>query len=83
MNLEMGKNLPEKRFSAGAISATVWKNEKVFDGKETEFQSVTLQRSYKDPEGNWKKTSNLRVSDLPKAIVILQKAYEYIVMKED
>lgn len=80
---EFGKNLPEKKFSTGAISATVWRNEgKTKDGESTEFQTVTLQRRYQDKEGNWQSTANLRVNDLPKAALVLQKAYEYVVLKE-
>ena len=75
-----GKNLPEKRISAGAIQATVWKNEKSIKGTETEFQTISLQRSYKDKDGKWQQTNSLRVNDLPKAALVLQKAYEYIVL---
>ena len=80
---QTGKNKPEKRFTAGAVTATVWKNERSFEGKETEFLSVSLQRSYKDKEDNWQHTNNLRVNDLPKAVLVLQKAYEYILMKNN
>lgn len=82
MNEEQNsKNQPEKRFTTGAITATVWKNESKAN-PESEFATVTLQRSYKDKDGNWKHTSNLRVNDIPKANLVLQKAYEYLVFKE-
>lgn len=75
-------NMPEKRFSAGGISATVWSN--VGEGKNgaVSFRTVSFQRTYKDKEGNWKTSSSLRIHDLPKAQVVLQKAYEYLVLKE-
>jgi len=76
-----GKNQPEKRFSAGGIQATVWKN-KVKDSEDT-YQTVSVQRCYKDKEGNWKHTDSLRVTDIPKANLVLQKAYEYIVLKKE
>lgn len=75
-----GKNLPEKRISAGAIQATVWKNEKKVNGADAEFQTISLQRSYKDKDGKWQHTTSLRVNDLPKAALVMQKAYEYIVL---
>ncbi len=78
----MGKNLPEKKFKAGAISATIWKNEVTKDGKVMTFRTVSLERNYKDKEGNWKSTSGLRTTDLPKASLVLNKAYEYIVTSE-
>ncbi|HIH04643.1 TPA: hypothetical protein HA281_04675 [Candidatus Woesearchaeota archaeon] len=76
-------NLPEKRFSTGAVSATVWKN--IGNGKEgpVEYRTVSFQRSYKDKKDDtWKTTSSLRLHDLPKATLVLQKAYEYLVMRE-
>ena len=76
-----GKNIPEKKFSTGAISATVWRNEtKNQKGSDIDFQTISLQRTYKDKTGAWKNTSTLRVNDLPKAKLVLEKAYEYIVM---
>jgi hypothetical protein len=78
---EFGKNLPEKKFVAGAISATVWRNE--VKNSDAEFQTITIQRAYKDKNGNWKNTSSLRTNDIPKTILVLQKAYEYIFLKED
>ena len=81
--MENGKNMPEKKFSTGAISATVWKNEGVSKrGEATSFSSVSIQRRYSDKEGNWKSTSNLRINDLPKAALVLTKAYEYLVLKD-
>ncbi len=76
-------NAPEKKFSTGAVSATVWKN--VGEGKEGPvlYRTVSFQRSYKDKKDDtWKSTSSLRIHDLPKATLVLQKAYEYLVMKE-
>lgn len=72
------KNMPETSFRAGPISATVWKNE----AGEGVFSSVSLERRYKDKDGEWKSTKTLRVNDLPKAALLLNKAYEYLVLKE-
>lgn len=74
-------NRPEAKFRAGPICATVWKNTGVRDGKETEYRTVSFERGYKDKDGQWKSTSSLRVNDLPRAEVVLKKAYEYLVLK--
>ena len=76
-------NLPEKKYRAGGISATVWlnKGQKV-TGEETEYRTVSLERSYTDKEGKWQSTNSMRVNDLPKATVVLQKAYEHLVLNE-
>lgn len=76
-------NLPEKKFRAGAISATVWLNKgHKPNGEETQFRTICLDRRYTDKEGKWQSTNYLRINDLPKANVVLQKAYEYLVLNE-
>ena len=76
-------NIPEKKFSTGSLSATVWQNQgKSKSGEEVSFRTVSFQRRYLDKNGEWQTTSTLRVNDLPKASLVLQKAYEYLVMKE-
>lgn len=75
------KNVPEKKFTTGAISATVWKNQHVSkDGKVFETRTINLQRRYADRKGEWQSTNTLRVSDLPKAALVLEEAYKYIVL---
>jgi hypothetical protein len=76
-------NRPEKKFSTGAISAAVWRNNGVQDGQVTEYRSVTLQRSFKDKAGKWQTTTSLRVNDLPKAALVLSEAYKFLVMRGD
>lgn len=79
----MKGNIPEKKFRAGAISVTVWKNKgKGTEGEEVEYSTISIERGYKDKEGAWQSTNSMRVNDLPRASVALQKAYEYLVLKE-
>ncbi len=80
----MENNVPEKKFSTGAISATVWKNPvETKEGETREFSTVSLQRRYMDKEGEWRTSHTLRINDLPKAALVLNKAYEYLVLRED
>lgn len=76
-------NTPEKKFSAGAVSAAIWKNNGSSrkTGEAVEYRTITLQRSYKNKEGIWQTSNSLRVSDLPKATLVLDKAYEHIVLR--
>ncbi len=81
-NVSLG-NLPERKIRAGAISATVWLNKgQKPTGEESEYRTISLERSYKDQGGEWKSSNSLRISDVPKAIAALQKAYETIVLNE-
>jgi len=75
------KNQPEKKFSTGAISATVWKNVRTTkDGKTFETRSISLERRYTDTKGDWQTSHNLRLGDLPKAALVLDEAYRYLVL---
>lgn len=76
-------NKPEHTIRSGAITATIWKNTGTKDKKEYTYYSVNLERSYKDKEDEWQKTGSLRSQDLPKAILVLQKAYEYLNLKRE
>lgn len=73
-------NSPEKKFRAGAISATVWKNTGTSKtGEATEYRTISIQRGYKDKNDQWQNTTSMRVNDLPRANLVLKQAYEYLV----
>ncbi len=74
----MGKQLPEKKFIASPIAATIWANEAEKDGKKLTFRTVQIDRAYRDKDGEWQHTNSLRINDVPKAVLVLNKAYEYI-----
>ena len=77
------RNVPEKKFSTGVITATVWQNQgKGRNGESVAYRTVSLQRRYKDKNGVWQSANSFRVNDLPKASLVLQKAYEYLVLRE-
>ncbi len=76
-------NLPERKVRAGGIVATVWLNKgQRQSGEETEYRTISLERSYKDKEGQWQSTNSFRLNDLPKAAVVLQKTYESLILNE-
>ena len=79
---EFGSNLPEMKFKAGGITATVWRNTLTNkDGKQGDVLSVSFDKRYLDKESNeWKSTNSLRSMDLPKAVFVLNKAYEYVLL---
>ncbi|MBR9701092.1 hypothetical protein GOV11_04470 [Candidatus Woesearchaeota archaeon] len=73
--------MPVKSFRSGAINVAIWENTStVKDGQQATFYTISLERRYKDRDDTWKSTPSLRVNDLPKATLILQKAYEYLVL---
>ena len=82
--INLDKNTPEKKFRASPVVATIWANEGTTKEGETKmFRTISLERSYRDKDGVWKNTASLRVNDLPKAMLVLQKAYEHVTFKEE
>ena len=77
---EENKEMPEKKFRAGQIVASVWKNDRK-EGQDYDTFSVSVMKNYKKDE-EWKTTSNFNVNDLPKVALVCQKAYEFLVLKE-
>lgn len=75
-------NAPVKSLRSGALSVAIWENENLGpDGQPRTYHTVSFERRYKDPKsGEWKSSNQLRVNDLPKAALILGKAYEYLVL---
>ena len=70
---------PVLKIRVGAVGVSVWENK---SDKGT-FNTATLQRTYtKDDGKTFEHTGTLRVGDIPKAILALQKAYEALVLKE-
>jgi hypothetical protein len=79
--MEKEKNPPIKKFKAGAISAAVWENQAQNNkGEVISFKSISFDRNYKDANGEWQKTNSLRTSDIPKAVLVLSKAYEFLAL---
>jgi hypothetical protein len=70
---------PVKKFVAGMIQVAVWRNAlPIGGGNDGGMMTVALERRYKDREGNWQSSGSLRVNDVPKAILLLNKAYEFL-----
>ncbi|MBU1201845.1 MAG: hypothetical protein KJ583_02600 [Nanoarchaeota archaeon] len=79
-----GNNTPYKKFRAGAIVATVWENENTNkEGQKIAYKTVSFERSYKDKNDNWQTTNSLRTNDLPKAILVLTKAFELLSLSDN
>ena len=69
---------PIETFRAGSLSVSIWEQKQIKDNKEYVFYSLTMQRGYKDKDGNWKNTQSFKPQDAPKIIMLMNKAYEFI-----
>jgi len=73
---------PEKKFMCGGIEASIFENEIQQNGKTLKIKKVAFQKRYKSSQG-WKTTYSLDINDIPKAILVLSKAYEFLVLNPD
>jgi len=71
-------NKPETVFKIGAVRAAIFRNTIEKNGQSIQLPKVVLEVRYKDKTGQWNGTHSLSLNDLPKAILALQKAYEYL-----
>jgi len=69
---------PEITFRHGACSASVWVNEYTRGEETFIIRNITFQRRYRDKDGEWQNTNSFQVNDIPKAVLVLQKSYEYL-----
>ena len=73
---------PEKKFQAGGVEASVFENEIQQNGKTVKIKKIAFQKRYKSDQG-WKTTYSLDINDIPKAILVLTKAYEHLIMNPE
>jgi hypothetical protein len=74
-----GQQMPVAKFRAGQISSAVWRNEIQVKGKAVTILKATVQRRYKDREGNWQSSGSFARNEIPLAIHCLQQAFEKII----
>ena len=74
---------PEITFKMGAVRASIFRNIIESNGQKIPLPKVVLEVRYKDKHGEWKGTNSLSLNELPKAILALQKAYEYLLANRD
>ncbi|MGB0696279.1 MAG: hypothetical protein ACPGOY_11560 [Rhodospirillaceae bacterium] len=65
-------NGPEDKVQDGNIKASIWRN----TGEERDFFSVSVARTYKDEQGNYRDTNSFIGADLLKLSRVAEKAYD-------
>ena len=70
--------LSEITFRHGSCIASVFQNEYARGDERFAVRTVSFQRSYRDRGGDWQTSSNLRANDIPRAVLVLNKAFEYM-----
>ncbi len=79
-------NRPVKKYKSGNIEAAIWLNEKdMGDGSIVGFKTISLSRSWKKKDEDiWRSdVVHLRRNDIQKAIIVLQKAQEELLLFDE
>ena len=75
---KMANKKPIKKFQAGQVCASIWENEVTIDGRNVTMLKTSIERRYKDRDGNWQSSNSLSQNEIPKAVLVLNKAFEWI-----
>jgi len=76
------KSKPIKDFRSGNIQASIWRNEVDKDGQTVVRHSVRIQKQFRNDEGDYQETNYYFRDDIPRLILVAQKAFEFISLSE-
>jgi hypothetical protein len=69
---------PEKVFRLRGLSSSIFVNTAKSEKREITYRKVSLQRNYRDDDGEWKSTNSFGRDDLPTLQLLLQRSWEFI-----
>jgi len=76
----MAGQRPVAKFKAGQVSAAIWENEVTTKtGKQVTMLKATVERRYKDRDGEWKSSNSFSRNEIPFVIYCLEKSLEHII----
>jgi hypothetical protein len=78
---QQNNSKPIKNFRSGGIQASVWRDETEKNGQTVVRHSVRIQKQFRKEDGNYQDTNYYFQDDLPKLILVAQKAFEFISLK--
>jgi len=73
---------PIKNFRAGSIQASIWRKEVEKHGRAVAQFSVRVQKRFRKEDGSYENTDYFFPDDLPRLVLVAQKAYEYIALSQ-
>ena len=78
----MNGQTPVAKFKAGQVSSALWENQIQVKGQTINILKASVQRRYKDKDGNWQSSGSFSRNEIPLAIYCLQKCFEKIIEKQ-
>ena len=74
---------PLMTIKAGQVSVAVWENDIPVNGKTVTVLKASVQRRYKDKNGEWQSSASFDRKEIPLAIYCLGKAFEAIIEEQN
>ena len=76
-------NQPLKKFRAGQVSCALWENEVTTkDGRTVTMLKATVERRYKDRNGDWESCNSFSRNEIPLVKYCLDKAFEAMIEEQ-
>jgi len=77
----MAQAKPVQKFRAGQVSCALWENEISVNGGSRKIKALkaTVERRYKDSDGEWKSSGSFARNEIPLALWCLQKAFDHMI----
>ncbi len=75
----MAGQKPVAKFRAGQVTAAIWENEITVNGRRTTMLKASVERRFKDKDGQWRSSNSFSRNEIPMAIYCLQKSLEHII----
>lgn len=72
-NTTISKNHPIDKMNIRGLNIAVWEH---FDKNGKPYRHVTIKRSYKDQNGEYKNTDSVSINDIPTLIVALDRIHK-------
>jgi hypothetical protein len=79
----MAQAKPVQKFRAGQVSCALWENEITVSGRKIKVLKATVERRYKDSDGEWKSSGSFARNEISLAIYCLQKAFDHIIDEQN
>jgi hypothetical protein len=75
---QMVGNQPLAKFKCGSVEAAIFENKITKNDRTFTVRKAVIQRNYLDKNDKWQSTSSLDINDIPKAVLVLSKAYDFL-----
>jgi hypothetical protein len=73
------KAKPVHKIRAGQVSCALWENEITVSGRKIKVLKASVERRYKDSDGEWKSSGSFGRNEIPLVVYCLQKAFDHII----